>query len=159
MELEADSFWQASYSHYQQPDVKDACLWLQDEKGLNVNLLLLICWAAEQGIELTPVEIDTMLTAAAEWHEQNIAMIRQLRRATEAATWMDDDKREQLKQKLLDSELTMERIEQQILVEQLKRLAPAQRNNARAEQSFWNYLLHLNIPLDEEIQAKFGQLL
>ncbi|GAA5215419.1 TIGR02444 family protein [Corallincola platygyrae] len=159
MELEADKFWHDSIAHYEQPQVKEACLWLQNEKQLNVNLLLLICWLAERNIELTPDQIKVLLDASQEWHDQNIAMVRQLRNATKAASWMDAERREQLQQKLLESELTMERIEQQIMLEQVKGLSPTPKSPANPEQSFWNYLLLKNIPLDEEIQAQFGQLL
>ena len=159
MVLEAEQFWQDSNAEYQREGVKAACLWLQNEKGLNVNLLLLICWIAKQGVELSPNELEEILAAIANWHDQNISLIRQLRKATEAATWMDTTRKEQLKQKLLDSEITMERIEQQLMIEQLNRLPLKTKPNASAEQSFCNYLLLKHLALDEEIQAKFGQLL
>ena len=43
------AFWDFSLATYARPGVADACLALQEELGIDVNLVLLACWLAHQG--------------------------------------------------------------------------------------------------------------
>lgn len=47
MMLTPEDFWQFSVSRYGKPGVADACLMLQEQFGINVNLVLLYCWCIE----------------------------------------------------------------------------------------------------------------
>lgn len=47
MQLSAADFWEYSLNCYSQVEVKQGCLLLQDEYGLNVNLLLFCRWLGE----------------------------------------------------------------------------------------------------------------
>ncbi|MBO1256846.1 TIGR02444 family protein [Alteromonas sp. 5E99-2] len=40
----SDGFWSFSLQVYSQPQVSEHCLYLQDNHGCNVNLLLFCCW-------------------------------------------------------------------------------------------------------------------
>ena len=42
----ASPFWQFSLAFYRQPGVADACIRLQEEAGVDVNLLLFLLWQA-----------------------------------------------------------------------------------------------------------------
>ncbi len=48
----ACGFWDFSLGFYARPGVEAACLALQEEGGLDVNLVLLAAWAAACGMEL-----------------------------------------------------------------------------------------------------------
>ncbi|MFS1701631.1 TIGR02444 family protein [Alteromonas sp. AMM-1] len=53
MTLTPEAFWQYSVNHYGKPGVAEACLILQDNFGINVNLLLLYSWCIAHNITLT----------------------------------------------------------------------------------------------------------
>ena len=55
------AFWRFSVQFYRQPAVAEVCLLLQDEFGIDVNLLLFVLWrrlwrlGREQILHLAPV--------------------------------------------------------------------------------------------------------
>lgn len=54
-ELTPELFWQHSLQHYAQPGVADACLALQDNYQVNVNLLLFYHWCCTVNQPIPPV--------------------------------------------------------------------------------------------------------
>lgn len=46
-------FWQFSNHHYGRPGVATTCLALQDDHGININLLLLLLLLEQQGLTVT----------------------------------------------------------------------------------------------------------
>lgn len=66
---------------YAKPGVADACLYLQDRYGLNVNCILLCVWTAADGRgALTSVHMATALRRIADWDTQAIGPLREIRR-------------------------------------------------------------------------------
>src|SRR5438067_1685583 len=53
----AADFWRFSLSLYGLSGVAEACLDLQDRRGLDVNLLLFCCWRARSGIGLEAADL------------------------------------------------------------------------------------------------------
>ena len=147
---DAECFWTEAATHYAQPAVKKACLSLQQNHGLNINLLLLGWWLAQRNIELLPEQFKLLDAAAHPWHEQQLKVIRQLRSAASQTHWLEESQRQALTQKLLDSELLMEQIEQRMLIERLASLTPQTRTCASAQQNLWNYLLIAGVPYNNE---------
>ena len=73
--------WSFSLSIYQSEGVPEACLYLQDELGGDVNILLFCLWVSAQG----DVPVDTELLALAHdrvhaWRNRVVETLRQLRR-------------------------------------------------------------------------------
>src|SRR5215470_18430312 len=74
-------FWRFSLGFYRQPGVADACIRLQEEAGVDVNLLLFLLWHARQAQCLTAAEVAELDRRTAPWREQAVIPLRGVRRA------------------------------------------------------------------------------
>ena len=77
-----EAFWDFSVRTYRAPGVPDACLALQNDYGVDVNMLLYCCWV---GAAIGPFDGDVFNRAAtysAQWVENVVIPLR------EARTWM-----------------------------------------------------------------------
>jgi uncharacterized protein (TIGR02444 family) len=82
MALPSHPFWKYSLALYAQPGVSGDCLMLQDEYGLDVNLVLFSIWAGAEGPgELTEVELSECVARAGQWQTEVVVPIRRIRRA------------------------------------------------------------------------------
>lgn len=72
--------WQYSLTVYQRPAVEGLLLGLQDDFGLDINLLLSSCWLASMGARLTAEVAAQELRLSEEWRQQCIEPLRSLRR-------------------------------------------------------------------------------
>jgi uncharacterized protein (TIGR02444 family) len=115
---DADAFWNFSLRVYRAPGVKDACLRLQDEAGLDVNVLLYCLWRGARGVRLDPSELKRRLAALEPWATQAIAPLRALRRTLRAPAFgLPTEPARDLGARLLALELDAERTAQRLLVE------------------------------------------
>jgi uncharacterized protein (TIGR02444 family) len=81
----ADEFWAFSLDVYARPAVAAACLRLQDEQDLDVNLLLLCCWLARSGRgRLSEGDLAAAEARAAPWRRDVVEPLRGVRRALKA---------------------------------------------------------------------------
>jgi uncharacterized protein (TIGR02444 family) len=86
-ELPADTpdeaaFWTFSLAFYGRPGVAAACLALQDEHGLDVNLVLLCCWLGWSGRgRLDAAALAAADRSVAAWRREVIQPLRAVRRA------------------------------------------------------------------------------
>jgi uncharacterized protein (TIGR02444 family) len=74
-------FWQFSLRFYRQPQVADACIALQEEAGVDVNLLLFLLWHATLGRQLSGPEIAQLEARVGGWREATVVPLRTVRRA------------------------------------------------------------------------------
>jgi len=72
-----NAFWAFSLDFYAQPGVMPACLALQDQHGVDVNLALLCCWVGEPLDAAALAEADALV---AEWRTQVVQPLRAVRR-------------------------------------------------------------------------------
>lgn len=107
-------FWDYSLALYGQVSVAEVCLALQDRRDLDVNLLLFCCWQAERGVSLTVADLKALRDATAAWRLGMVVPLRRLRRALKEQAWPEA---ELLLQRIKDSELEAERLEQVRLLE------------------------------------------
>jgi uncharacterized protein (TIGR02444 family) len=107
---ETEQFWQFSLALY--PALQTELLALQDQYGCNVNLLLLSAWRPF----LPP--LPQLLQALSPQH-LTTQQIRQIRRDVSRVLREKpaDPLLVQLRQQLLDTELTAERLEQRVLLQ------------------------------------------
>ncbi len=78
------SLWAFSCNLYQRPGIQAHCLWLQDNHGVDVPVLLFCCWAARfQGV-LNSGQIQLAKQQAELWRSQCIAPLRVTRREMKA---------------------------------------------------------------------------
>jgi uncharacterized protein (TIGR02444 family) len=80
--MQHEAFWDFSNRIYQQPEVRDLCLQLQNEHGMDVNLLLFACWHARSRGLLARRTAKDALSFSLLWSAQVIQPLRQAR------TWM-----------------------------------------------------------------------
>ena len=75
-------FWDFSVRLYDRVGVADACLALQSQHGLDVNLLLYCCWIGTSRGEFRDAEFTAAVKFSETW---SVNVVRRLR---EARTWM-----------------------------------------------------------------------
>ncbi len=113
----ADDFWEFSIRVYGTPDVEPACLNLQDEFGLNVNLILYCCWAGSLGVRLERDQLDGVIAAVAEWQRAVVLPLRGVRRQLKETAFegVSESDRESVRNMVKAAELRSEKTEQIIL--------------------------------------------
>lgn len=107
----SQAFWDWSLGRYDRPAVASACLHLQDQHGLNINICLWCCWLAEEGRTAGPA-IEQAINALQPWHGETTAALRNIRRKLK-----DQPRAGALYRSVLACELDAEHVEQDILFE------------------------------------------
>jgi uncharacterized protein (TIGR02444 family) len=109
-------FWQFSLAFYRQPEVAAACIRLQDEAGVDVNLLFFLLWNASQKRRLSAVDVVAIDRAVADWRQTVVIPLRDLRRALKTApASIEASAAELFRAKVKGLELESERLEQEAL--------------------------------------------
>ena len=129
-------FWNFSLAVYGVSAVQDECLDLQDQFGLDVNLVLLCAiLGAGHGVALTSDDISSARQEVRHWHEQIVCTLRAARRRLKTIELKDAEAAKaaaQLRSQVKAAELESERIEQAMLEQwAAARLAAWPRGNAR----------------------------
>ena len=129
-------FWNFSLAVYGVSAVQDECLDLQDQFGLDVNLVLLCAFlGAVHGVALTSEDIASARREAGPWHEDIVKTLRVARRRLKTIELKDAEAAKaaaQLRSQVKAAELESERIEQAMLEQwAAARLAAWPRGNAR----------------------------
>jgi uncharacterized protein (TIGR02444 family) len=78
---QASPFWQFSLRFYRQPKVADACITLQEDAGVDVNLLLFLLWHATLKRALSTAEVAELESRIGPWREATVLPLRTVRRA------------------------------------------------------------------------------
>jgi len=107
---DSNPFWNFSLAIYAQAGVATACLDLQESFGVDVNLLLYVCWCASEGRALTTPQIAAADANIADWRRDVVHPIRVLRQGLREYPGVDST-RTVIKQ----AELEAERVQQQRL--------------------------------------------
>jgi uncharacterized protein (TIGR02444 family) len=109
-------FWRFSLKFYRQPSVSEACIVLQDEFGVDVNLLLFLLWLASDDRQLSAEEVRMLDDNVRDWRNLTIVPIREVRRKLKgAATLVDPGTQEAFRSKVKTIELEAERLQQEAL--------------------------------------------
>jgi uncharacterized protein (TIGR02444 family) len=75
-------FWSFSLTTYNKPGVRKECLDLQDEHGIDVNMLLFCAFVSGRHRAVLPEpDIKAALEVVADWHKNIVSRLRQVRRA------------------------------------------------------------------------------
>lgn len=110
----SNTLWQFSLALY--PKMQSLCLDWQDRFGLNVNLLLLLCYLEQQQLSLTSQQLQQLAAKLNNFSRQFTQPLRTLRRSSSSAS-LAATQQQHLKQTLLQAELSLEQLEQQLLLE------------------------------------------
>jgi uncharacterized protein (TIGR02444 family) len=109
-------FWRFSLSFYRQAGVAEACIALQDDCGVDVNLMLFLLWLAANGRQVSLENIKELDQAVRSWRDLTIIPVREVRRKLKAApTLVEAGKQEALRTKIKAIELEAERLQQEAL--------------------------------------------
>lgn len=110
------AFWQFSLRTYRDPKVQAACLALQDEAQVDVNVLLFMLWLGTQGRELTVDDVGSVVNAVEPWRASVVVPLRMARRALkEPAAVIEGKGAEALRLQVKRAELESERLQQEAL--------------------------------------------
>ena len=112
--LPANAFWTFSARVYARSGVTDACLKLQDDFGLDVNLLLFCLWSAAEGPgRLDAADVDRLTELVGQWQSETVQPLRAIRRQPREA--LGDELARFFRATMLQAELDAERVEQELL--------------------------------------------
>jgi uncharacterized protein (TIGR02444 family) len=111
-------FWDFSVNIYGHDGVPAACLALQENCEIDVNMILFCCWAGEIGAgRLDVQDLRTALGAINGWHREIVRGLRMVRNhLTTGFRGFDDEIVRTFRQKILNLELESERMEQDRLL-------------------------------------------
>jgi uncharacterized protein (TIGR02444 family) len=110
-------FWRFSLCFYRQPGVADACIALQEEAGVDVNLLLFLLWHAAERRTFSPAEIGWFESKVGPWRDSAVIPLRSVRRALKTPVLVAAPKAEALRTKIKAIELEAERLQQEAMYE------------------------------------------
>lgn len=109
-------FWRFSLQFYRRPGVADACIKLQEEAGVDVNLLLFLLWHAMQRRLLSLPEVERLEHEVGPWRQQAIIPLRAIRRALKSPpTLLEPGAAEAFRTRIKAVELEAERLQQEAM--------------------------------------------
>jgi uncharacterized protein (TIGR02444 family) len=125
-------FWRFSVGLYGVAGVPDACIALQDQAAVDVNLLFFLLWTASQGRALDQAEVADLDRQVGAWRDLAVIPLRTLRRALKAPpAVIGADAAEEFRTRIKGIELEAERLQQEAMF----RLADAGRPAASSESA------------------------
>ena len=77
-------FWRFSIKFYAVPGVADACIALQDQAKVDVNILFYLLWNATQGRAFNAADVTEIERRIGPWRDIAVVPIRNVRRALKA---------------------------------------------------------------------------
>lgn len=125
--LPTNPFWNFSIKVYRQPFVEACLLGLQEERGLNVNVILYCFWYSviDQG-RISKRDLRLILINIQPWHERIVLSLRRIRQKVKQT---EHKGLSGLYQEVLNQELASEQIEQLIIFESFVLQPKSMRNH------------------------------
>jgi uncharacterized protein (TIGR02444 family) len=113
---QANPFWTFSLGYYRGDGVSDACLELQDNCDVDVNVMLFLLWQATQKRSFAAVQVKALSEKVGPWQIDVIGPIRGLRRMLKDGTpLLDKGSSELFRTKIKAVELEAERLQQEAM--------------------------------------------
>lgn len=78
--VSGNAFWQWSNNAYEMPGAQNRLIYLQDDFGFDVNIMLWCCWRASEGESLDETALRAAERACAGWSEGVVEPLREARR-------------------------------------------------------------------------------
>jgi uncharacterized protein (TIGR02444 family) len=115
---EGSPFWRFSLSFYREPAVAVACIDLQDQAGVDVNVLLFLLWSATLRRKLTQPVVEELDRRIGAWRDATVIPLRALRRALKSPPpVVEAGAAEAFRTRIKAVELEAERLQQQTMFE------------------------------------------
>ncbi len=109
-------FWRFSLEFYRLPKVADACIALQEEAGVDVNLLLFLLWQARQRRRLSTADVAALEAKIAPWRDATVIPLRSVRRALKSPpSLVEAMTAEAFRNRIKGVELEAERLQQEAM--------------------------------------------
>jgi uncharacterized protein (TIGR02444 family) len=109
-------FWQFSIKFYAVPGVADACIALQDQAQVDVNILFFLLWNATQGRAFNAADVTEIERRIGPWRTIAVVPIRDIRRALKTPPpVIEPAAAEGLRTRIKAVELEAERLQQEAL--------------------------------------------
>ena len=109
-------FWRFSLRLYRAPGVGDACIALQEEASVDVNLLLFLLWQSTQRRVLTAADVMSLDETIGGWRDTAVIPLRNVRRALKSAPGLvDPNTAEAFRTRIKAVELEAERLQQEAM--------------------------------------------
>jgi uncharacterized protein (TIGR02444 family) len=119
-------FWRFSLRLYRAPGVGEACIALQEEAGVDVNLLLFLLWQATERRALTAADIKTLDETIGGWRDTAVIPLRNVRRALKSSPGLvDPNTAEAFRTRIKAVELEAERLQQEAMYTLAATMPPA----------------------------------
>src|SRR5262249_28316776 len=120
---------------YRQPAVADACIALQEEAGIDVNILLFLLWHALRRRALSPAEIEGLEDVIGPWREATVVPLRAMRRALKTPhALVEPATAEVFRTRIKATDLEAERLQQEAMYE-LARASPLGRDEPSSAEA------------------------
>jgi uncharacterized protein (TIGR02444 family) len=109
-------FWRFSLQFYRLPKVADACIAVQEDAGVDVNLLLFLLWHARQRRRLSKAEVAALEAKIAPWRDATVIPLRSVRRALKSPpALVEPSTAEAFRNRIKAVELEAERLQQEAM--------------------------------------------
>ncbi len=109
-------FWRFSVKFYAEPGVADACIALQDEAGVDVNVLFFLLWNATQRRAFDRAQVTEIERRIGPWRDMTVVPLRAVRRALKSPPpALAPDAAEGFRTRIKAVELEAERLQQEAL--------------------------------------------
>lgn len=169
----SQNFWEFSVELYSSAGISTACLKLQNEYGIDVNLLLLCCWHGIQFGQLSETALEEAISFSKRWRQEVVQPLRESRK------WMKlntpsvqgpDEQGERLsfakiREEIKHVELKAEKHQQSVLQNLVVRQQPAESESGSGSGSIdavnWNVLEMLKqvgVANNADLRATFAIL-
>ena len=145
-------FWQFSLRFYRQPAVADACIALQEQAGVDVNLLLFLFWHATYKRALSAAEVAELEGRIGPWRDATVIPLRAVRRALKSPPALVAPAAAELfRTRIKAVELEAERLQQEAMYELarpplLGHEAPSPQDAARANVAAYQAMRRTTFP-------------
>jgi len=117
-------FWRFSIKFYAVPGVADACVALQDQAGVDVNVLFFLLWNATQKRTFGRQQVAGIERRIGPWREMAVVPLRSVRRALKVPpAAVAPDVAEGFRTRIKAVELEAERLQQEALYDMAQSLA------------------------------------
>ena len=150
-------FWRFSLAFYRLPQVADACIALQEEAGVDVNLLLYLLWQAQQRRQFSAADVAAVEAKIGPWRDATVIPLRSVRRALKSPpALVAAPAAEAFRNRIKAVELEAERLQQEAMyaLPPLGEEVPAAGDAARANVAAYEVMLRVRFP-----EAAAGALL
>jgi uncharacterized protein (TIGR02444 family) len=109
-------FWRFSVKFYAEPGVAPACIELQDQAGVDVNILFFLLWNAGEGRTFGVTEVAELERLMGPWRTMTVVPIRDVRRALKSPPpVMSSEVAEGFRTRIKAVELEAERLQQEAM--------------------------------------------